>query len=131
MHDHEASSTNQHGCQVFVNSKEWLTSNIVVKWLQYNFAFNTEPVLLLLDGFTDHKTEDVLATAKSLNLTIMSIPPGLTSKAQPADLSWNKPFKGHMRQIWTAKLENDLKNMPNFRATAPNREWLISWINKS
>lgn len=31
-------------------------SNRVVKWLQYNFGFITESILLLLDEFTGHKT---------------------------------------------------------------------------
>jgi hypothetical protein len=70
----------------------------------------------------------VEATAKKLNITIMLIPPGLTSKAQPADVSWNKPFKVKMREYWTKKLVDDMKNIPTFRASAPSRQELLAWI---
>ena len=114
--------------QVFANSKSWFTSDIIVKWLQFNFAFNTAPLLLLLDEFTGHNTDEVQAAAKRLNITIMMIPPGLTSKAQPADVSWNKPFKVKMREYWTNKLVLDMKNMSTFRASAPSRQELLGWI---
>jgi len=112
--------------QVFANAKAWFTSEIIVKWLNFNFAFNTAPLLLLLDEFTGHRTGDVEATAKKLNITIMMIPPGLTSKAQPADVSWNKPFK--MREYWTNKLVDDMRNMSTFKASAPSRQELLGWI---
>ena len=101
------------GIQVFANSKAWFASGIVFQWLKFNFAFNTKPVLLLLDELTGHQTvevAEVAEAAKSLNVHIMSIHLGLTSIAQPADISWNKPFKAIMRQKWTNKLIVDLKN---------------------
>jgi hypothetical protein len=59
----------------------------------------------------------------------MSIPPGLTSAAQPADISWNKPFKGFLRNKWTEKLMNDMRaDLGDFRATAPTRDQLLNWI---
>jgi len=96
-----------------------------VKWLQFNFAFNTAPLVLLLDEFTGHSTDEVQAAAEKLNITIMMIPPGLTSKAQqPADVSWNKPFKVKMWECWTNKLVLVMKNMSTFRASAPSRQEL-------
>jgi len=55
-----------------------------------------------------------LETAKQLNITIISIPPGLTSTAQPADVSWNKPFKGFLRRKGTKKLMEDMMAMDDF-----------------
>jgi len=66
-----------------------------------------------------------------LNVTIISIPPGLTSSAQPANISWNKPFKGFLRTKWTEKLMSDMKEMQELRATAPIREQLLKWINEA
>jgi hypothetical protein len=54
----------------------------MVESLKYNFAYNSSPVLLLLDEFTDHKTKPLVDIAKKLNVEILEIPPGLTSKAQ-------------------------------------------------
>jgi len=62
--------------QVFANSKSLFTSGIIVKWLQFNFAFNTTPLLLLLDEFTGHNTDEVQEATKKLNMTFMVIPPG-------------------------------------------------------
>jgi len=64
----------------------------------------------------------VQAAAKKLNRTIMMISPGLTSIAQPAELSWNKPFKDKMREYWTNKFVLDMKNMSTFRASASSRQ---------
>ena len=122
----------RNGMQVFAYATAWFTSDIKAKWLQYNFAFNSEPAFLLLDEFSGHQTVDVAAAAKKLNVHIMSIPPGLTSKSQPADLSWNKPFKGYMRHQWTNKLIHDMKEKgDNFRATAPSREDVLNWVKES
>jgi hypothetical protein len=57
----------------------------------------------------------------------METPPGLTSKAQPADVSWNKPFKTFMRNKWVEKLSNDLKD-ENFKAKAPTRVDMMNWV---
>ena len=78
--DVSCSAIEHGGLQVFANAKAWFTSDIIVKWLQYNFPFNTELVLLLLDEFTGHQTQEVFEAAKKLNVHIMTIPPGLTSK---------------------------------------------------
>ena len=79
--------------------------------------------------FTGHQTDEVTEAAKKLNVHIISIPLGLTSKFQPADLCWNKPFKGFMREQWTNKLINDLREKGvAFRATAPSRENIITWV---
>ncbi len=61
----------------------------------------------------------------------MMIPPGLTSSVQPADISWNKPFKGFLRSKWTGKLMEDMREMYQFRATAPGREQLLNWITEA
>ncbi len=84
--------TNRSQCngygQVHAISKVWFTASIVVKWFKYNYAFNTKPLLFLLTG---QNTSDVNDAAKQLNITKMTIPPGLTGVAQPANISWNKP----------------------------------------
>jgi len=48
------------------------------------------------------------------NVTIMTIPPGLISKTQPVDVSWNKPYQVKMREQWNKKLVT--KNSPTFKA---------------
>jgi hypothetical protein len=54
------------GLQVFANAKACFTSEIIVD----NY------VLLLLDEFTGHQTQEVAESAKKLNVHVMTIPPG-------------------------------------------------------
>ena len=65
----------------------------------------------------------------------MFVPPGITSKAQPADLSWNKPFKTMMRQKWIDRLTQNLRTCHSqktqFRPTAPSRKDVLSWIDEA
>ena len=49
---------------------------ITDKGLNYNFAYNTESLLLLLDEYTGHKTQEVQAAAKNICVNIMTIPLG-------------------------------------------------------
>lgn len=37
-----------------------------------------------------------------------------------------KIFEDYMRKLWTSKLENDLRTMYKFEATAPNRAKIVS-----
>ncbi len=79
-------------CQVHAHAKAWFTGPIVASWLKFHFAFNTEPILLLLDEFTGHRTPEVLETAKQLSI-----------------------------RKWTEKLMEDMRNMDDFRATQASR----------
>jgi len=116
---------------VFANLTAWFTSDIIVKWLECNFPFNSEPVLLLLDEFTGHGTDEVAAAAKQLNVHILTIPPGTTSKTQPADVSWNNPFKGYMRQQWIDRLKDLKQKGEAFQPTAPSRDNILKWTKEA
>ena len=53
--------------------------------------------LLVWDSFKAHLTEDVLKELARLQIHSVVIPGGCTSKAQPLDVSINKPLKGILR----------------------------------
>jgi len=145
----ERNAMNQHGfgarvwkdikniCQImdveiYCNQKAWFTSDIMVKWLKFNFSNDISPKLLILDDFTAHWTENVLTTARELNVTIMKIPPGLTGICQPADISWNKPFKSNIRNKWSEKLRSEMEESQNaFRSKPPSRTNIVQWITSS
>ena len=53
-------------------------------------------------------TDKVRTHAYSLKCDVAIIPGGLTSQLQPADMSWNKPFKMAYRELcneWMATAE--------------------------
>ena len=53
----------------------------------------------MLDSVEFHKTEAVKTKAKELNTILSIVPPGLTHKLQPLDVSFNKPFKQRVQEL--------------------------------
>jgi len=54
--------------------------------------------MLVWDQFRAHLTEKV---KRSRNTVQAVVPGGLTGMLQPVDVSLNRPFKTHMRNLWT------------------------------
>ena len=60
------------------------------------------------------------------------IPGGLTSNLQPADVSWNKPFKSAYRELynnWMASGEKSYTPAGNVRA--PDKLLCVEWVKKA
>ncbi|KAG6964143.1 hypothetical protein JG688_00007828 [Phytophthora aleatoria] len=79
---------NQTGMQVYSNAKGWWDRHLTIHFLKFHFGNRkdmSEPILLLLDDFSGHWTEDVIEYAKEINATLLEIPPNATSVSQPAD----------------------------------------------
>ena len=122
----------RYRCQIYSNANGWFTSKLVCKRLRYYFGMNTSAKLLLLDDFGAHKTDEVVRLARSLNVHLMFIPPGLTPVCQPADISWIKPLKSGIRLCWTRKLlEESGVGRPFLQLKAPSREQVVSWITEN
>jgi hypothetical protein len=45
------------------------------------------PILLLLDYFSGHWTDEDVAYASSINVVLVKVPPSATSVCQPADVA--------------------------------------------
>ena len=53
------------------------------------------------DTFRGHTTKDVKQQVRGhFNTDLIFIPPGCTGKVQPADVSWNAPFKWHLEELY-------------------------------
>ncbi|OWY90359.1 hypothetical protein PHMEG_00041540, partial [Phytophthora megakarya] len=81
----------------FSNNLGWWNHKMTINFLQFHFSNRqnmSEPILLLLDDFSGHWTDDVIEYAKTINVTLMKVPPNATSVSQPADATWNGPLKG-------------------------------------
>ena len=66
------------------------------------------------------------------NSDMVYVPGGCTSKLQPADVSWNKPFKDHLQQRydeWVFSGEKTYTPQGNMRA--PTMKLLLRWIKDS
>ncbi|KAE9052674.1 hypothetical protein PR001_g283 [Phytophthora rubi] len=83
-----------------------------LKFLEYHFAGREnidDNVLLLWDDFSGHWTTEVVDYAASLNVLLLKVPPKFTYVCQPADVSWNKPFKSGLRSLWVERLRDQLR----------------------
>lgn len=84
-------------------------------------AIFTPPSLLLMDQARSHKTA---AAEKTRNMKSLLLPAGCTPLVQPLDVSLNKPFKGHMRNLWKQWLEIPESEQ---RLTKMGKRQRVSW----
>ncbi|POM67602.1 hypothetical protein PHPALM_16366, partial [Phytophthora palmivora] len=73
---------NSTGLRVHGNGKGWWDSALTVEWLRFHFGARedySKPVLLLLDDFSGHWTDEVVEYATTINVSLMKIPPSATS----------------------------------------------------
>jgi len=94
------------------NEKGWMNEEIMCDWLntvwrsRHQGFFNNKS-MLILDSMNAHKTTKVLELMARNHVIPAIIPGGLTKKLQPLDISINKPFKSHMRQLWRDWMASD------------------------
>ncbi len=77
-------------------------------------------------------TETVRTHVASLRTDACLIPGGLTSHLQPADISWNKPFKSAYRDLyneWMSSGEKSFTSSGNLRA--PDKVTCVEWVKKA
>jgi len=77
------------------NPKAYANSTSIVEWLddQVIPVLDGRPILMALDMFGSHKTEEVLDTRRAHDITLSVIPGGCTGLVQPLDVSIYRPFK--------------------------------------
>lgn len=123
------------GIIVQMTPKSWANEDIIETWLRRVWRRNTqEKRLLVWDAFRGHTTRGIKAQVKNqYNSHMALIPGGCTSKLQPCDVSWNKPFKDHFRDIYDQWLLDDQKvelTKSGYRRP-PNKILLLKWIKAS
>ena len=123
--------------QLYANPTAWWTAAIHLDFLKRAFAERSprEPVILLVDDFSGHWTEEVQAYARSIDVHLMKVPPSCTSVCQPADIAWNRPFKCALRSAWVGLLRDQLKAHKGkdtaFKMTPPNRLQICDWVQRA
>ena len=111
--------------------KSWANEESILFWLKNFWGRNqTSRRLLVWDAFCAHltdKVKDYLRTHCNTDMSV--IPGGCTSRLQPADVSWNKPFKGNVAELydeWLFSGPVDLTPAGNRRA--PPKSLILKWI---
>ena len=82
--------------------KSWANEESIKFWLQKLYGVNNQNRRMLVwDAFRAHITAPVKALVKTTyNSDMCCIPGGCTSKLQPADVSWNRPFKMKVAELY-------------------------------
>jgi hypothetical protein len=66
------------------------------------------------------------------NSDLCVIPGGCTSKLQPADVSWNKPFKSHLSEMYDEWLfSGPVEKTKGGNRRAPSKSLILKWIKQS
>ena len=86
--------------------------------------------LLVWDAYQCHIMSNVSAhVAKTTNTYVSVIPGGLISQLQPADVSWNKPFKQAYKtkySEWMVSREKSYTAAGNVRP--PDKALCLQWV---
>ena len=92
-----------------------------------------EKRLLIWDAYRCHMMDSVKHEVnKVTNADICMIPGGLTSLVQPADVSWNKPFKDAYRNLYDHWMANGEKSYtPSGNLRAPSKILCLQWVRRA
>ena len=78
------------------------------------------------------QTDGVKALLKKKNTELVNVPLGCTSRVQPLDVSFNKPFKDVVRQQFEKHLEENLQWYTERKISASERRVLFTkWVGKA
>jgi hypothetical protein len=119
--------------QIYCNATAWWNEALHIKFLDFMFKRESpcEPVLLMVDDFSGHWTAKVQAHAASIGVHLLKVPKSCTSVCQPADISWNMPFKTHLRGMWVDLLKSQVmqhNGSAKFKLKPPTRNLMSTWV---
>lgn len=79
------------------NGSGWMDTDTFGTYLDhfisYTMPSKEEPILLILDGPTSHKSLNAVIKARKNNITLLTLPPHCSHRLQPLDLTFFGPFK--------------------------------------
>ena len=90
--------------------------------------------MLVWDSFRSHLTEQAKDSLKKTNTIMGVIPGGCTKLLQPADVSWNAPFKAVYTELYEEWLQDPARATdltPANNPRAPSRLTMVNWVKES
>lgn len=95
------------GVIVALSRNGWMNEELTKDWIKWGWGIlNFARRLLIWDAYKCHLMPSVCSVVEQTKSDISVIPGGLTSLVQPADLSWNKPFKEAYKALYNEWLLN-------------------------
>ena len=96
---------------VHVHEKGWMDKAGMKIWIDKVWKRHPggllKKSLLVYDRFKTHLIDCIKKRLEDHNTDVAVIPGGLTSQLQPLDVSLNKPFKEHVRIMWSEWIAGD------------------------
>lgn len=116
--------------KVTATKNGWMNMEKLCSWISRIWGPDEDDVsrLLILDKAPIHTKPEARAALKNVNTELIIIPGGLTNILQPADVCWNKPFKGHLTTRWMEYMQLGLKT-PKGNLKRPSRQDVINWVS--
>jgi hypothetical protein len=86
--------------------KVWMTNELMMDWVKVVWKLRPGTLLnkrgmLVLDSSKGHLTQQIKEEMRKANTDPVVIPGGMTSLLQVLDVVVNKPFKDHLRQLYS------------------------------
>ena len=114
--------------------KSWANEESINFWLKRVWGMNNQRRRFLVwDAFRAHLTPSVKESVRmKYNSDLCVIPGGCTSKLQPADVSWNRPFKSHIAELYDKWLFNGpVEKTKGGNRRAPSKIVMLKWIKQA
>ena len=119
---------NTPGVVVALGRNGWMNEELTMDrvWGSLNFGRR----LLVWDAYKCHIMDSVRSCVdKHTNTDVSIIPGGLTSQLQPADVSWNKPFKAAYKTKYNDWMATGSKSyMPAGNVCTPSKALCLQWV---
>ena len=121
------------GVVVTYSHNGWMNEQTTKTWIERVWGtFSFQRRFLIWDAYKCHMTDSAKASVKGTRSDTSIIPGGLTKHLQPADVSWNKPFKAAYRaryEEWLASGDKTYTAAGNMRA--PEKILCLQWVKES
>ena len=118
--------------RVTASPNGWMTGDKMTDWIQRVWGDNRDDVrrLVVLDMARIHTMQATQDTLTERDTDVVYVPGGCTPICQPADVSWNAPFKSEMRKAWKEWRQEDHRTAQgNLRMAT--RQDIINWVSRA
>ena len=111
---------------VRMSKNAWMDEDLTSEWVDKIWKGVPLPGkrLVVWDLFKCHSTQMVKTQLQQSNSMVVYVPPGCTKVVQPADVSWNAPFKVAYRDLYRMA-EGERERTPAGNMRAPPKPLMV------
>ena len=123
---------NTTGVMVALSKNGWMNEELIKGLGEMRGSLNFGRRLLVWDAYRCHITTEVRSYVnRQTNTDVSVILGGLTSHLQPADVSWNKPFKTAYKEKYSQWMATGPKTYTAAGNVCPPRKALcLQWVKE-